>query len=85
MILPAVIPDVTEGGILKPESAKEVPMQGTVLAVGPGRVEPGIGTVLPSVAVGEQVLFGRYSGQEFRLDGERVLIMREQDVLGVLA
>ena len=59
-------------------------MQGDVLAVGPGRIEPGIGTVLPNVSIGDEVLFVRYSGISFSLDGQDVLILREEDVLGVL-
>lgn len=85
VVLPETVADVTEGGIIKVESAKEKPMQGEVLAVGPGRIDPGIGTVVPAVTVGDQVLFGRYSGIAVDLDGQAVLIMREEDVLGVLA
>jgi len=84
VVLPEHQPDVTPGGIIRPESAKEVPMQGEVLAVGPGVVEPGIGTRVLAVSVGDQVLFGRYSGIEFTLDEQKLLIMREADVLGVL-
>ena len=83
VILPEVVADVTAGGIIKPDSAKEVPMQGTVLAVGPGEVLAGLGTRVPAVAVGDVVLFGRYSGLEVMLEGQRVLIMRETDILGV--
>ena len=84
VILPDVVPDVTAGGIVLVETAKEKPVQGTVLAVGPGRVEPGIGTILPAVQTGDVILFGRYAGVEVTLDEQRVLIMREEDVLGVL-
>lgn len=84
VIRPADPKAVSEGGILIPDSAKEVPMRGEVLAVGPGRIEPGVGTVLPAVAVGDAVLFGRYAGVEVQLDGEDVRIMREEDILGVL-
>lgn len=84
VVLPTPVADVTAGGIVKPDSAKEVPVEGTVLAVGPGAVIANVGTVPPAVAVGETVLFGRYAGCEVLLDGQRVLIMREQDILGVL-
>lgn len=84
VIRPADPKAMTEGGIVIPDSAKEVPMRGEVLAVGPGRIEPGVGTVLPSVKVGDEVLFGRYAGVEVTLDGEEVRIMREEDVLGIL-
>lgn len=97
VVLPDREPDVTAGGIIKPDSAKAVPSQGEVLAVGPGSVqyfsEDPIGaetrTVTRhgyplSVQVGDKVLFGKYSGLEFVLDGETVLIMPERDILGVL-
>lgn len=84
VVLPDVVADVTEGGIIVPDSAKEKPRQGTVLAVGPGRTEPGIGTIVPAVTVGDVVIFGLYSGISIDLDGQAVLIMREEDVLGVL-
>lgn len=85
VIRPAAAKAETEGGIVIPDSAKEVPMRGEVLAVGPGRIEPGVGTVLPAVTIGDDVLFGRYAGVEVQLDGEDVRIMREEDILGVLA
>lgn len=84
VVLPDVVADVTEGGIIVPDSAKEKPRQGTVLAVGPGRTEPGVGTILPAVKEGQTVIFGLYSGISIDLDGQAVLIMREEDVLGVL-
>ncbi len=84
VVLPDAAETVSQGGILIPETAKETPMQGAVLAVGPGRTEPGIGTVLPAVSIGDVVLFGRYSGLKIDLDGQALLIMREEDVLGVL-
>jgi len=85
VVLPDTPDAISAGGIVIPESAKEKPAQGTVLAVGPGRIEPGIGTVVPSVQVGDVVLFGRYSGVSMTLDDVAVLVMREEDVLGVLA
>jgi chaperonin GroES len=84
VVLPDEAETVSAGGILIPETAKETPMQGEVVAVGPGRTEPGIGTVLPAVSIGDVVLFGRYSGLKIDLDGQALLIMREEDVLGVL-
>lgn len=83
VVLPDKEADVTAGGIIKPESAKAVPSQGEVLAVGPGMLLD-TGTLPLSVQVGDRVLFGRYSGLEFVLDGETVLIMPERDILGVL-
>lgn len=74
----------TAGGIIIPDSAKEKPMQGQVLAVGPGsRNEKG--EVAPlDVQAGDTVLFGKWSGTEVRIDGEDVLIMKESDIMGVI-
>ena len=74
----------TKGGIIIPDTAKEKPMQGEVLAVGPGaRGEDG--KLIPlGVAVGDRVLFGKWSGTEVKLDGEDLLIMKESDIMGVL-
>ncbi len=72
------------GGIIIPDTAKEKPQQGKVVAVGKGKVKDD-GTVTPlDVATGDKVLFGKYSGQEIKLDGVEYLIMREDEILGVL-
>jgi chaperonin GroES len=72
------------GNIIVPDSAKEKPQQGTVVAVGTGRVTDE-GKHLPlAVKEGDRVLFGKYSGSEVRLDGQEYLIMKEEDVLGIL-
>jgi chaperonin GroES len=72
------------GGIIIPDSAKEKPQQGKVIAVGKGKVEKD-GKVTPlDVKVGDTILFGKYSGQEIKIDGEDYLIMREDEVLAVL-
>lgn len=72
------------GGIVIPDTAAEKPMQGEVLAVGNGKIQEN-GNVRPlDVKVGDKVLFGKYAGTEFRLDGEEVLMMREDDIMGVL-
>ena len=74
----------TKGGIIIPDTAQEKPMQGEVLAVGPGaRNEKGELTPM-GVAVGDRVLFGKWSGTEVKLDGEDLLIMKESDLMGVL-
>ncbi len=74
----------TAGGIIIPDSAKEKPMQGEVLAVGPGgRNEKGEITPL-DVKAGDTVLFGKWSGTEVRIDGEDLLIMKESDIMGVI-
>ncbi len=72
------------GGIIIPDSAKEKPQQGKVIAVGKGKVKDD-GQVLPlDVKAGDTILFGKYSGQEIKIEGEEFLIMREDEVLGVL-
>jgi chaperonin GroES len=72
------------GGIIIPDTAKEKPQQGKVLAVGKGKLSDE-GTLRPlDVKAGDTVLFGKYSGQEIKLDGIEYLIMREDDVLGVI-
>jgi chaperonin GroES len=72
------------GGIIIPDTAKEKPQQGKVIAVGNGRVEKD-GKVTPlDVKAGDTVLFGKYAGQEIKLDGEEYLIVREEEVLGVI-
>jgi chaperonin GroES len=74
----------TKGGIIIPDTAKEKPQEGEVLAVGPGaRDESGKLTPL-DVKAGDRVLFGKWSGTEIKLDGEDLLIMKESDVMGVI-
>jgi chaperonin GroES len=74
-----------QGGLHIPDSAKEKPQEGEVLAVGKGkRLEDGK-LVSLDVQVGDRILFGKYSGSEIKLDGQEYLIMREDDVLGILA
>ena len=74
----------TAGGIIIPDTAKEKPSQGIVVAVGPGGInEDGKMTVM-TLKEGDKVLFGKWSGTEVKIDGEDLLIMRESDVLGVL-
>jgi chaperonin GroES len=74
----------TKGGIIIPDTAKEKPSQGEVLAVGPGgRYEAG--ELIPiDLAVGDRVLFGKWSGTEVKIDGEDLLIMKESDIMGVI-
>ena len=72
------------GGIIIPDTAKEKPQQGKILAVGKGKVKDD-GSVTPlDVKAGDTVLFGKYAGQEIKLDGTEYLIMREDDILGVI-
>jgi len=74
----------TAGGIIIPDTAKEKPMQGEVIAVGPGARDEA-GKVVPlDVKAGDRVLFGKWSGTEVKIDGEELLIMKESDIMGVI-
>ena len=74
----------TAGGIIIPDSAKEKPQRGQIVAAGNGRILED-GTVLPlEVKIGDSILFGKYAGTELKLDGKEYIMMREDDVLGVL-
>ena len=74
----------TAGGIIIPDSAKEKPAEGEVVAVGPGKLNDAGERVAMDVAVGDRVLFSKYGGSEVKPDGEDFLIMREDDILGVI-
>jgi chaperonin GroES len=74
----------TKGGIIIPDTAKEKPQHGKVIAVGKGKLNDD-GKLTPlDVKVGDKILFGKYSGSEIKIDGEEHLIMREEDILGVV-
>ena len=73
----------TKGGIIIPDTAKEKPQEGRVIVVGPGKHEDG--KVIPlDVKAGDKILFGKYAGAEIKLNGEEHLIMREEDILGII-
>ena len=72
------------GGIIIPDTAKEKPQQGKVIAAGAGKVRDDGTRQTPDVKAGDLILFGKYSGQEIKLDGENYLIMKEEDVLAVI-
>ncbi|MBR0565997.1 co-chaperone GroES [Azoarcus sp. L1K30] len=74
----------TASGIVIPDNAAEKPEQGEVLAVGPGRLNDKGELLAMQVRAGDRVLFGKYAGQTVKIDGEEVLVMREEDVMGVL-
>jgi len=76
--------ETTKGGIIIPDTAKEKPQQGKVEAVGKGKVLDNGSRVEPDVKVGDTILFGKYAGTEVKLEGEEYLIMREDDILGVI-
>lgn len=84
LVQPAPAEEKTESGIIIPDSAKEKPQEGTVVAAGPGKVENG-NKIDMSVTEGDKVLYGKYSGTEVTLDGEEYLIMRESDILGIIS
>ncbi|MEK6554109.1 MAG: co-chaperone GroES [Bdellovibrionota bacterium] len=76
--------DKTAGGIIIPDTAKEKPQRGEIVAAGKGRVTQE-GKLIPlEVRAGDKVLFGKYSGTELKLNGEELLVMREEDILGIL-
>jgi chaperonin GroES len=74
----------TKGGIIIPDSAKEKPAEGKVIAVGNGKLDDAGKRIPLDVKVGNKILFGKYSGSEVKIDGDEYLIMREDDVLGVI-
>ena len=74
----------TKGGIIIPDSAKEKPQEGLVVAVGPGKVTDAGNRVAPEVKAGDRILFGKYSGTEIKVDGVEHLILREDDILAVV-
>ncbi len=75
----------TAGGLIIPDSAKEKPQEGEVVAVGEGARKDSGELIAPAVKAGDRVLFGKWSGTEVKLDGKDLLIMKESDILGILA
>lgn len=76
--------EVKKGGIIIPDTAKEKPQEGKIIAVGKGKVNDDGKAIPLQVKVGDRILFGKYSGSEIKLNGEEHLIMREEDILGVI-
>ena len=72
------------GGLYIPDTAKEKPMQGTIIAVGPGKLSEENERITPDVEVGQKVLYGKYSGTEVTVDGNEFLILRESDILAII-
>jgi len=83
VVKPLEAEDKTKGGLYVPDTAKERPQQGEVVAVGPGRTEDGK-KIPPEVKVGDKILYGKYSGTEVTYDGIEYLIMRESDIFAIL-
>ena len=75
---------ISKGGIIIPDTAKEKPQQGEVIAVGPGARDESGKIIPPSIKAGDRVLFGKWSGSEVKIDAQDLLIMKEADVLGVM-
>jgi chaperonin GroES len=74
----------TRGGVIIPDTAKEKPMQGLVLAVGPGARDENGERIQPDVEEGDTILFGKWSGSEVKIDGDELLIMKESDIMGII-
>ncbi len=83
VVKPLEAEEKTKGGLFVPDTAKERPQQGEVVAVGPGRTEDGK-KIPPEVEVGDKILYGKYSGTEVTYDGIEYLIMRESDIFAIL-
>jgi chaperonin GroES len=84
VIEPVEQEEVTAGGIVLPETAKEKPQQGVILAIGPGTRDDDGKRIAMDVAVGDRVLYAKYSGTEVKLDGKKLLILREEDILAIV-
>jgi chaperonin GroES len=84
VVKPAEAEEKTKGGIILPDTAKEKPVQGEVVAVGPGRVSDDGKKIPMEVKKGDKVLYGKYSGTEVTIDGEEYLIMRESDLFAIV-
>ena len=84
VVKPTEADDQTDSGLYIPESAKEKPQKGTVVSVGPGRYENGT-KIEMNVDEGDEVIYGKYAGTDFTLDGNDVLIMRESDIFGIVS
>lgn len=84
VIKPSAAEEKTKGGIILPDTAKEKPVMGEVVAVGPGKVTDDGKKIAPEVKVGDKVLYGKYSGTEVTVDGDEYLIMREADIFAIV-
>lgn len=85
LVQPMEEKEMKKGGIIIPDSAKEKPQEGEVVAVGPGKTGDDGKTIAMSVKKGDKVIYGKYSGSEIKLDGEDYLLMREDDILGIIS
>lgn len=85
IVKPAEAEEKTKGGIILPDTAKEKPIEGTIVAVGPGKVADDGKKAEMTLKVGDVVLYGKYSGTEVTVDGVEYLIMRESDIFGIVS
>ena len=84
VVKPAEAEEVSKGGIILPDTAKEKPQQGEIMAVGPGKIADSGEMIKPQIKKGDKVLYGKYSGTEITVEGEEYLIVRESDILAIL-
>ena len=84
VIRPSQREEVTASGVILPDTAKEKPQRGTVLAVGPGRLDDNGQRIPPEVTEGAEVLYAKYAGTEVKIDGEDLLIVSEKDILAIV-
>ena len=84
IVKPMEAEEKTKGGIILPDTAKEKPIEGTIVAVGPGRSSDDGKLIKPEVKVGDKVLYGKYSGTEVTVEGTEYLIMRESDIFAII-
>ena len=84
VVKPSQAEEMTKGGIIVPDTAKEKPVWGEVIAVGPGRISDDGKTIAMEVKVGNKVLYGKYSGTEVTIEGEELLLMRESDIFAIM-
>jgi chaperonin GroES len=84
IVKPMEAEEKTKGGIILPDTAKEKPIEGTIVAAGPGKVSDDGKTIKMEVKVGDKVLYGKYSGTEVTVEGEEYLIMRESDIFAII-
>jgi chaperonin GroES len=81
VVKPIAREEVTKGGIVLPDTAKEKPQEGEILAVGPGKMNDDGKRIVPDVKVGDIVIYAKYGGTEIKIDGEELVILRESDIL----
>jgi chaperonin GroES len=84
VVKPAEAEEKTKGGIILPDTAKEKPVEGTIVATGPGKIADNGEVVKMTVKVGDKILYGKYSGTEVIIDSEEYLIMRESDIFAIV-